>query len=195
MANKKAWFACLAIMLLALCNSFIFGASEARASTTSVEWAPTLNKALTGQTLEDGMFDFTISSTNGGPLPANTTTSNIGENIPFDKIVFKNADVGKIYYYKITEDDNPLYRATPNSYDISVKVSRDANGNIVATENILKNTNNPNADHLGGYTWPIGGWSLRSGGNGTGSIVSLNDTPTDEETVFRVLNNTTGNKD
>ena len=186
---------CFLFILLTLLVSSIFDVENVKADEMSTNWTPTVNKTLIDQTLEDDMFDFTISSLNNGVLPSNTTTSNTGSNVLFDPITFTQADVGKTYIYRISENKNDIYEMTDDYYDISVKVSRDASNNIIATENILKNTNNPNANNLGGGFWNIGGWVVRSGGNGVGSIVTLDDTPTDEQTVFRILNNASGNRD
>ena len=73
-------------------------------------------------------------------------------------------------------------------------MQQDANGNIVAKENrnLLRNTNNPEATSI---NWDNGGWRIASHGDGTGTILTSDDTPTGEKTVFKVYNNTTGNKD
>ena len=181
------------MLLVATISSFY--AVNVNADTTSTEWTPKIDTTLTGKTLENGMLTYTISTSNNGPLPSSTSASNVDENVTFGAITFTDEHVGNTYYYIISQDDTTYYNATPESYDISVRVTRDSSNNIIVLENILKNTNNPNANKLGGITWDIGGLGVRSGGDGVGSIHTLDDTPTDETTVFRITGNTSGNRD
>lgn len=192
MSIKRKYFYYVFLLLLIFISSF-YGACV-NADTVSTEWTPKFKTSLTDETLSDGMFSYRITSKNNGPLPSDTSVTNNGENVVFGAVTFDASHVGNTYYYIISQDKN-YYQATPESYEISVKVSRNANNNIIATENILKNTNNPNANKLGAITWEIGGWGVRSTGDGKGSIHTLDDVPTKEKTVFRITDHTTGNKD
>ena len=88
------------------------------------------DKVLTGRTLKDGEFSFTISATAGTPMPDKTTTVNKADGtIDFGKVTFDQAGT---YTYAIKENGGQVKGVT---YDGSVKnivaeVTDDGNGQL-----------------------------------------------------------------
>ena len=91
-------------------------------------------KVLSGRDLKAGDFSFTISSTNNGPLPEQTTVTNdAAGNIAFGNITFDKAGV---YHYNISEDTSELpggvTATTQGAKQVTVTVTDNGKGQLEA---------------------------------------------------------------
>lgn len=60
----------------------------------------TATKLLTGRTIEDGQFTFTLT----GPKTEDQSKSNVGTQVTFDPLKYDESDAGKDYVYTIREE-------------------------------------------------------------------------------------------
>ncbi len=77
----------------------------------------------TGYALTDNMFNFTLTASNGAPMPEGATdnsitTGNEGQDVNFDRITFDSSMVGKTYTYTIKENI-PVEATADNSYTVN----------------------------------------------------------------------------
>lgn len=86
---------------------------ENKFDATEVTSAPVAFKNYedngTGYALTDNMFNFTLTASNGAPMPEGATdnsiaTGNEGQDVNFDLITFDSSMVGNMYTYTITEN-------------------------------------------------------------------------------------------
>lgn len=86
---------------------------ENKFDATEVTSAPVAFKNYedngTGYALTDNMFNFTLTASNGAPMPEGATdnsiaTGNEGQDVNFDLITFDSSMVGNTYTYTITEN-------------------------------------------------------------------------------------------
>lgn len=90
------------------------------------------DKILTGRTLKDGEFNFTISAAAGTPMPEKTTAANKADGtIDFGTVTFDQAGT---YTYTIKEDAGNVKGVTYDSSEkqIVVEVTDDGNGQLQA---------------------------------------------------------------
>jgi pilin isopeptide linkage protein/uncharacterized repeat protein (TIGR01451 family) len=98
----------------------------------SITTSLSADKALTGRTLKDGEFNFTISAAAGTPMPEKTTAANASDgSIDFGKVTF---DQPGTYTYTIKEDAGSVKGVTYDSSEkiIVVEVTDDGNGQLQA---------------------------------------------------------------
>ena len=97
-------------------------------------------KILTGKTLQDDEFEFTITPTGNTALPANydNIVKNFGGTFTFNKLVFDKAGV---YTYNVTEKitSNTNYDYDESVYAVTVTVTDNSEGVLSARVSILKN--------------------------------------------------------
>ena len=98
---------------------------------------PEGNKSLIGAELKDNQFNFVVTC--DGQLIQTATNDKAG-NIKFKDIQYGIADIGKTYIYKIAEDkgDDPRITYDKKEYELTVTVTDDGNGKIIATSNNVK---------------------------------------------------------
>lgn len=98
------------------------------------------SKILTGKTLQDNEFEFTITPTGKTKLPAgySNTVGNIDGTFTFNELVFDKAGV---YTYNITERIVPgtNYDYDESVYAVTVTVTDNSEGVLSAKATILKN--------------------------------------------------------
>ena len=100
-------------------------------------------KVLEGSTLQAGQFTFSLTEVDsdgkvveGGV--SRTATNAADGSISFEAISYTNTDAGKTFYYQMAEviaekDKVPGFTYDENVYTISVAVTDDKEGNLVAT--------------------------------------------------------------
>ena len=98
---------------------------------------PEGDKSLIGAELKDNQFNFVVTC--DGQLIQTATNDKAG-NIKFKDIQYGITDIGKTYVYKIAEDkgDDPRITYDKKEYEITVTVTDDGNGKIIATSNNVK---------------------------------------------------------
>lgn len=98
---------------------------------------PEGDKSLIGAELKDNQFNFVVTC--DGQL-IQTATNDKDGNIKFKDIQYGIADIGKTYVYKIAEDkgDDPRITYDKKEYELTVTVTDDGNGKIIATSNNVK---------------------------------------------------------
>lgn len=98
---------------------------------------PEGDKSLIGAELKDNQFNFVVTC--GGQLIQTATNDKAG-NIKFKDIQYGITDIGKTYVYKIAEDkgDDPRITYDKKEYELTVTVTDDGNGKIIATSNNVK---------------------------------------------------------
>lgn len=98
---------------------------------------PEGNKSLIGAELKDNQFNFVVTC--DGQLIQTATNDKAG-NIKFKDIQYGITDIGKTYVYKIAEDkgDDPRITYDKKEYELTVTVTDDGNGKIIATSNNVK---------------------------------------------------------
>ena len=98
---------------------------------------PEGDKSLIGAELKDNQFNFVVTC--DGQLIQTATNDKAG-NIKFKDIQYGITDIGKTYVYKIAEDkgDDPRINYDKKEYEITVSVTDDGNGKIIATSNNVK---------------------------------------------------------
>ena len=98
---------------------------------------PEGDKSLIGAELKDNQFNFVVTC--DGQLIQTATNDKAG-NIKFKDIQYGIADIGKTYVYKIAEDkgDDPRITYDKREYELTVTVTDDGNGKIIATSNNVK---------------------------------------------------------
>ena len=98
---------------------------------------PEGNKSLIGAELKDNQFNFVVTC--DGQLIQTATNDKAG-NIKFKDIQYGITDIGKTYVYKIAEDkgDDPRITYDNKEYELTVTVTDDGNGKIIATSNKVK---------------------------------------------------------
>ena len=98
---------------------------------------PEGNKSLIGAELKDNQFNFVVTC-DGQPIQ--TATNDKAGNIKFKDIQYGITDIGKTYVYKIAEDkgDDPRITYDKKEYELTVTVTDDGNGKIIATSNNVK---------------------------------------------------------
>ena len=98
---------------------------------------PEGDKSLIGAELKDNQFNFVVTC--DGQLIQTATNDKAG-NIKFKDIQYGIADIGKTYVYKIAEDkgDDPRITYDKKEYELTVTVTDDGNGKIIATSNNVK---------------------------------------------------------
>ena len=114
----------------------------------------TATKLLTGRTIEDGQFTFTLT----GPKTEDQSKSNVGTQVTFDLLKYDESDAGKDYVYTIREeiptDKQPGYTYDESIYEVTVSVRDQGNGKLnaavsditkITTENEEKKTEKADA--------------------------------------------------
>ena len=98
---------------------------------------PEGDKSLIGAELKDNQFNFVVTC--DGQLIQTATNDKAG-NIKFKDIQYGITDIGKTYVYKIAEDkgDDPRITYDKKEYELTVTVTDDGNGKIIATSNNVK---------------------------------------------------------
>lgn len=100
---------------------------ENKFDATEVTSAPVAFKNYedngTGYALTDNMFNFTLTASNGAPMPEGATdnsitTGNEGQDVNFDRITFDSSMVGKTYTYTIKENI-PVEATADNNYTVN----------------------------------------------------------------------------
>ena len=104
-------------------------------------------KTLTGRALADGQFSFLLEKVDAdrNVLATIQTVTNVGGTFEFDELVFSQSDIGKTYYYKITEVDEgaPGYTYdTGTEYFLTLTVIDNGNGTLSTVTTIKKNNEN-----------------------------------------------------
>ena len=101
----------------------------------------TATKLLTGRSIEDGQFTFTLT----GPKTEDQSKSNVGTQVTFDLLKYDESDAGKDYVYTIREeiptDKKPYYTYDESIYEVTVSVRDQGNGKLnAAVSDITKIT-------------------------------------------------------
>ena len=126
---------------------------ENKFDATEVTSAPVAFKNYedngTGYALTDNMFNFTLTASNGAPMPEGATdnsiaTGNEGQDVNFDLITFDSSMVGNTYTYTITENipseatadknytvNGMTYDPTVYYVDIDIQAEQTAGGTTV----------------------------------------------------------------
>lgn len=112
------------------------------ASNTSAKI--TAQKVLEGRTLEDRQFTFALNRVTeaGVFLQEIQKVKNSADGaVAFDDIVYTQADMGKTYYYQISEakDQNPGYAYDSSVYTVKVDVVDNNDGTLTAKKALQKN--------------------------------------------------------
>lgn len=101
----------------------------------------TATKLLTGRTIEDGQFTFTLT----GPKTEDQSKSNVGTQVTFDPLKYDESDAGKDYVYTVREEiptnKQPGYTYDESIYEVTVSVRDQGNGKLnAAVSDITKIT-------------------------------------------------------
>ena len=112
------------------------GTNETKVSLTgtkTIDAAP----GLTAPALNDGDYEFKISAiTDGAPLPAQTTVSNVNDEFSFGDITFTKDDLGnemsKTFEYTVSESGSKPGVSNDGDHTVTVTVTDDGEGNLAA---------------------------------------------------------------
>lgn len=123
------------------------GITFANTYTTADTYARlTAQKLLQGRVLEDQQFTFVLNKvTDTGEFVSEIQRlkNSIDGTISFDDLIYTQSDMGKTYYYTISEsqDGNPGYAYDSTVYTVRVDIVDNNNGTLTANKTILKGTN------------------------------------------------------
>ncbi|SHJ39931.1 Spy0128 family protein [Parasporobacterium paucivorans] len=105
----------------------------------------TASKTLSGRTLEDQQFSFTLSQVNedGTFIKEIGTVKNIGNNIDLPKLTFKQSDIGLSYFYKVSEvnEGNAGYTYDDSEYYVKITVLDNGDGTLRTVQTMTKEAN------------------------------------------------------
>lgn len=137
------------------------------------------SKVLSGRELRDSdTWKFTITSADGGPLPAQTSVLNEMDRFVFEPITFTASELGechmtvdgtsytcdaKTYHYTVTESGTVNGATNDSAKEFAVTVSVDENGNVKA----VCDPENPEDELTFTNTYNPAPVSLQLGGNKT----------------------------
>ena len=106
--------------------------------TSDITSALAVKKVLTGRTLADEQFSFTLSSTDadGDDVQEIETVKNLNDIAAFTPLVFTQADIGKTYYYQVTEvnDRAAGYTYDAGTFAVKIEITDNHDGTLTATQ-------------------------------------------------------------
>jgi|GEM_PF-1880827 len=102
----------------------------------------TAKKALSGRNLQNEQFSFILNQTtpDGAFIKQISTVKNIGENVSFPKLTFTQTDIGKSYYYQMSEtnDSKAGYSYDNAVYSLRIDVNDREDGTLKIAQTITK---------------------------------------------------------